>query len=122
MNLTEFMKSGDQLINDAALLANHEAEIQRAVFDISFVETGFRLQLECWQFNIRVVIFEIELKRKNRCTNGSLRAASARQRTLLPFGIQGNRAGIRRGELMKVCGPQAMFRAQRMILSVPTEA
>ena len=37
---------------------------------VSFVEVGFGLQLECWQFNIRVVIFEIELKRKNRIMNG----------------------------------------------------
>jgi hypothetical protein len=73
------MKSGDQLSNYAAQLANQEAEIQRAVSDISFVAVGFCLQLECWQFNVRVVIFEIELKRKKRRTNVSLRAASARQ-------------------------------------------
>jgi hypothetical protein len=73
------MKSGYQLSNYAAQLANHGAEIQRAVCDIPFVEAGFSLQLECWQFKIRVVIFEIELKRNNRRTNVSLRAASARQ-------------------------------------------
>ena len=43
MNLTEFMKSGYQLSDSAAQLANHEAEIQRAVSDISFVEAGFLL-------------------------------------------------------------------------------
>jgi hypothetical protein len=43
MNLTEFMKSGYQLSDCAAQLANHEAEIQRAVSDISFVEAGFLL-------------------------------------------------------------------------------
>ena len=73
------MKFGDQLSNYAAQLANQEAEIQRAVFNISFVAAGFGLQLECWQFNVRVVIFEIELMRKKRRTNVSLRAASARQ-------------------------------------------
>jgi hypothetical protein len=73
------MKSGDELGSYAAQLANQEAEIQRAVCNISFVEVRFGLQLECWQFNVRVVIFEIELKRKKRRTNVSLRAASARQ-------------------------------------------
>jgi hypothetical protein len=73
------MKSGYQLSNYAAQIASHEAEIQRAVCDISFVAAGFGLQLECWQFNVRVVIFEIELKRKKRRTNISRRAASARQ-------------------------------------------
>lgn len=68
--LAEFMKTGGQLSNYAAQLTNQETEIQRAVSDISFVEAGFRLQLECWQFNIRVVIFEIELKHKKRRTNG----------------------------------------------------
>jgi hypothetical protein len=75
----EFMKSGYQLSNYAAQLANHGAEIQRAVCDISFIEAGFGLQLECWQFNVWVVMFEIELRRKKRRTNVSLRAASARQ-------------------------------------------
>jgi hypothetical protein len=73
------VKSGYQLSNYAAQHANHEAEIQRAVSDISLVEAGFGLQLECWQFNVRVVIVEIELKRKKRRTNALLRAASARQ-------------------------------------------
>jgi hypothetical protein len=70
MNLTEFMKSGYQLSDCAAQLANHEAEIQRAVSDISFVEAGFLLQFQCWQFNVRAVIFEIALMRKKRRTNG----------------------------------------------------
>ena len=70
MNLTEFMKSGYQVSDCAAQLANHEAVIQRAVSDISFVEAGFGLQLECQQFNVREVIVEIELKRKKRRTNG----------------------------------------------------
>jgi len=73
------MKSGDQLSSYAAQLANQEAEIQRPVCNISLVAVGFGLQLECWQFNVRVVIFEIEIKRKKRRTNVSLRAASARQ-------------------------------------------
>jgi len=64
------MKSGDQLSNHAAQLANQEAEIQPAVCNISFGEAGFRLQLECWQFNVRVMIFEIALVRKKRRTNG----------------------------------------------------
>jgi len=64
------MKSGYQLSNYAAQLANQDAEIQRAVCNISFVEAGFRLQLECWQFNVRVVIFEIALTLKKRRTNG----------------------------------------------------
>jgi len=79
MNLTELMNSCDQLSNYAAQLANQETEIQRAVSDISFVEAGFRLQLECWQFNVRVVIFWTELKHKKRRTNVLLRAASACQ-------------------------------------------
>ena len=73
------MKSGDQLRNYAAQLAGQESENQGAVFNISFVEAGFRLQLECRQFNVREVIVEIELKRKKRCTNVYLRADSARQ-------------------------------------------
>jgi hypothetical protein len=73
------MKSGYQLSNYAAQLANHGAEIQRAVCDISFVEAGFGLQLKCWQFNSRAVIFKIELVRKKRRTNVSLPAAGARQ-------------------------------------------
>jgi hypothetical protein len=73
------MRSGDQLSNYAAQLANQEAEIQRAVYNISFVEAGFRLQLERRQFNVRVVIFEIGLMRKKRRTNGYRWAASARQ-------------------------------------------
>ena len=64
------MESGDQLRNYAAQLAGQEAEIQRAVCNISLVQTGFRQQLECWQFSIRVVIFEIALMRKKRRTNG----------------------------------------------------
>ena len=72
------MKSGYQLSNCAAQRANHGAEIQRAVRDISFVEVGFGLQLECWQFNVCVMIFEIELKGKDRSTSGGLRAVSAR--------------------------------------------
>ena len=116
------MKSGDQLRNYAAHVANQEAETQRVVFNIAFVKAGFGLQQEYCQFNIRLVIFETELKRNNRIMNVLLRAAGARQRTLLPFGIQGNRASIRQGEFMKVCGTQAMFRAQRMILSSTTEA
>ena len=73
------MKSGDQLRNYAAHLANQEAESQRAVFNIAFVEAGFGLQLKCWQFNSRAMIFKIELVRKKRRTNVSLRAAGARQ-------------------------------------------
>jgi hypothetical protein len=38
--------------------------------DISFVEAGFLLQFQCWQFNVRAVIFEIALMRKKRRTNG----------------------------------------------------
>lgn len=64
------MKSGDQLSNYAAQRANHGAKSQRAVSDISFAEAGFGLQLEYWQFNVCVVIFEIELKRNNRIMNG----------------------------------------------------
>jgi len=64
------MKSGYQLSDRAAHLANYEAEIQRAECDIPFVEAGFGLQLECWQFNVRVVIFEIALTLKKRRTNG----------------------------------------------------
>jgi len=33
------------------------------------VEAGFVLELECWQFNVCLVIFEIKLKRKKRRTN-----------------------------------------------------
>jgi hypothetical protein len=73
------MKPGDQLRNYAAHLANQEAETQRAVFNIAFVEAGCSLQLKCWQFNIRLVIFETEFKGKDRSTNVSLRAAGARQ-------------------------------------------
>jgi hypothetical protein len=73
------VESGDQLSNYAAQLANQETEIQCAVSDISFGEAGFRLQLECWEFNVRVMIFEIELKRRKSGTNVSLRAANARQ-------------------------------------------
>jgi len=73
------MKSGDQLRNYAAQLAGQESENQGAAFNISFVEAGFGLQREYCQFNIRVVIFEIELKHKKRRTNVLLRAASARQ-------------------------------------------
>jgi hypothetical protein len=73
------MKAGYQLSHYVAQLVNHAAEIQRAVCAISFVEVGFGLQLECWQFNVRVVIFEIELKRNKRRTNVFLRAVSARQ-------------------------------------------
>jgi len=73
------MKSGYQLSNYAAQFANHGAEIQRAVCDISFVEAGFGLQLKCQQVNIRLVIFETELKRNNRIMNVLLRAAGARQ-------------------------------------------
>jgi hypothetical protein len=115
------MKSGDQLRNYAAHVANQGAETEWAVFKIALVEAGFGLQLKWGQFNSRAVIFKIELVRKKRPTNVLLRAAGARQRTLLPFGIQGNRASIRRGEFMKVCGTQAMFRARRMILFVPME-
>jgi hypothetical protein len=64
------MKSGDQLRNYAAQLAGQESENQGAVFNISFVEAGFRLQLQCCRFNIRVVILETELKRNNCRTNG----------------------------------------------------
>jgi hypothetical protein len=64
------MESGDQLRNYAAQLAGQESENQGAVFNISFVEAGFRLQLQCRQFNIRVVIFEMERKRNNRIMNG----------------------------------------------------
>ena len=64
------MKSGDQLRNYAAHVANQGAETEWAVFKIAFVEAGFGLQLKCWQFDGRVVIFEIELKRNNRRTNG----------------------------------------------------
>jgi hypothetical protein len=73
------MESGDQLRNYAAQLAGQESENQGAVFNISFVEAGFRLQLQCRQFNIRVVIFEIVLVRKKRRTNVSLQEAGARQ-------------------------------------------
>ena len=73
------MKSRDQLRNYAAHLANQEAETQRAVFNIALVEAGFGLQLKCWQFNSRAVIFKIELERKKRRTNVLLRASSARQ-------------------------------------------
>ena len=69
------MESGDQLRN----YAGQESENQGAVFNISFVEAGFGLQLECWQFNVRAVIFKIELVRKKRRTNVLLRAAGARQ-------------------------------------------
>ena len=64
------MESRDQLRNYAAQLAGQESENQGAVFNISFVEAGFRMQLECWQFNVRAVIFEIALMRKKRRTNG----------------------------------------------------
>ena len=60
-------------------LRGQESENQGAVFNISFVEAGCGVQLEYCQFNIRVVIFEIELKRKKRRTNVLLWAASARQ-------------------------------------------
>jgi hypothetical protein len=73
------MKSGDQLRNYAAQLASQESENKGAVFNISFVEAGFGLQLKCWQFNSRAVIFKIELVRKKRRTNVSLPAAGARQ-------------------------------------------
>jgi hypothetical protein len=73
------MKSGNQLRNYAAHLANQEAETQRAVFNIAFVEAGFGLQLKCWQFNSRAMTFKIELVRKKRRTNVSFRAAGARQ-------------------------------------------
>jgi hypothetical protein len=64
------MESGDQMRNYAAQLAGQESEHQGAVFNISFVEAGFRLQLQCWQFNVRAVIFEIALMRKKPRTNG----------------------------------------------------
>ena len=64
------MESGDQMRNYAAQLAGQESENQGAVFNISFVEAGFRLQLQCWHFNVRAVIFEIALMRKKRRTNG----------------------------------------------------
>ena len=73
------MKSGDQLRNNAAQLAGQESEIQRAVFNIAFIEAAFGLQLKYCQFNSRAMIFEIELVRKKRRTNVSLRAAGARQ-------------------------------------------
>jgi hypothetical protein len=60
-------------------LANQESENQGAVCNISLAEAGFGLQFNCWQFNVRVVIFEIELKREKRRTNVWLWAASARQ-------------------------------------------
>ena len=58
------MKSGYQLSNYAAQRANHGAEIQRAVCDISCVEAGFGVQLECWQFKSHAVIFKIKRARK----------------------------------------------------------
>jgi hypothetical protein len=64
------MESGDQLRNYAAQLAGQESENQGAVFNIFFVEAGFGLRLEYCQFNIRVVIFEMERKRNNRIMNG----------------------------------------------------
>jgi hypothetical protein len=64
------MESGDQLRNYAAQLAGQESENQGAVFNISFVEAGFRLQLQCWRFNVRAVVFVIERIRKKRRTNG----------------------------------------------------
>ena len=73
------MKSGDQLRNYAAHVANQGAETEWAVFRIAFVEAGFGLQLKWWQFNSRAVIFKIELVRKKRPTNVLLRAAGARQ-------------------------------------------
>jgi hypothetical protein len=73
------MASGDQLRNYAAQLVGQANENHGGVFNISFVEAGFGLQLECWQFNVRVVIFEIELRLKMRRTNVSLRTASVRQ-------------------------------------------
>ena len=73
------MKSGDQLRNNAAHVANQGAETEWAVFKIAFVEAGFGLQLKCWQFNSRAMIFKIELVREKRRTNVSLRTAGARQ-------------------------------------------
>ena len=64
------MESGDQLRDYAAQLAGQESENQGAVFNISFVEAGFGLQLKCRQFNSRAVIFKIELVREKRRTNG----------------------------------------------------
>jgi hypothetical protein len=73
------MKSGDQLRNYAAHVANQGARTEWAVFKIAFVEAGFGLQLKYWQFNSRAMIFKIELVREKRRTNVSLRTAGARQ-------------------------------------------
>ena len=72
------MRSGYQLSNYAAQLANQEAEIQRVVCNISFVQAAFGIQLNGWRCNSRAAISEIALMHKQRRANESLRAASAR--------------------------------------------